>query len=85
MSFERIKERYIKNYITDAQLVRFKDLGVITETQYTELHEMKHPAETETAADARRTCFSGLSTIKVHSASGGLRQSDSNSNGARCM
>ena len=51
MSFERIKERYIKNYITDAQLVRFKDLGVITETQYTELYEMKHPMETEMTAN----------------------------------
>ena len=51
MTYEKIKERYLKNYITDAQLVRFKDLGVITETQYTELYEMKHPAETEMAAD----------------------------------
>ena len=51
MSFERIKDRYLKNYITDAQLVRFKDLGVITETQYTELYKMKHPVETEMAAN----------------------------------
>ena len=51
MSYERIKERYIKNYITDAQLVRFKDLGVITEAQYTELYEMKHPVETEMTAN----------------------------------
>ena len=46
MSLERIKERYIKNYITDAQLERFKALGIITETQYTELYALKHPAET---------------------------------------
>ena len=46
MSFERIKERYLKNYITDSQLERFKALGVITQEQYDELHEMKHPAET---------------------------------------
>ena len=51
MSFERIKERYLKNYITDSQLERFKALGVITQEQYTELYELKHPAETETAAD----------------------------------
>ena len=51
MSFERIKERYIKNYITDSQLGRFKDLGVITEAQYTELYALKHPAEPETVAD----------------------------------
>ena len=52
MTYERIKERYIKNYITDAQLERFKALGVITQEQYDELYEMKHPVETETAADA---------------------------------
>ena len=50
MTYERIKERYLKNYITDAQLVRFKDLGVITEAQYTELYALKHSAETETDA-----------------------------------
>ena len=37
MTYERIKERYLKNYITDAQLERFKALGIITEAQYTEL------------------------------------------------
>ena len=51
MTYERIKERYLKNYITDSQLERFKGLGVITETQYTELYALKHPAEPETAAD----------------------------------
>lgn len=51
MTYERIKERYIKNYITDNQLGRFKDLGVITQEQYDELYALKHPAETDTAAD----------------------------------
>ena len=51
MTYERIKERYLKNYITDAQLERFKALGIITEAQYTELYELKHPVETETAAE----------------------------------
>lgn len=46
MSYEKIKERYLKNYITDTQLDRFKALGVITQEQYDELYEMKHPAET---------------------------------------
>ena len=50
MTYERIKERYLKNYITDSQLERFKALGVITQEQYDELYEMKHPAETEAAA-----------------------------------
>ena len=53
MTYERIKERYIKNYITDSQLGRFKDLGVITQEQYDELYALKHPMEpeTETATD----------------------------------
>ena len=51
MPYERIKQRYLKNYITDNQLERFKTLGVITEEQYTELYALKHPAETETVAD----------------------------------
>ena len=51
MTYERIKERYLKNYITDAQLIRFRDVGVITQEQYDELYAMKHPAEQETAAD----------------------------------
>lgn len=51
MTYERIKERYMKNYITDSQLERFKVLGVITQEQYDELYEMKHPAETEISAD----------------------------------
>ena len=48
MSYEKIKERYLKNYITDAQLGRFKALGVIGEEQYAELYALKHPAEQET-------------------------------------
>ena len=51
MTFERIKERYLKNYITDSQLERFKDLGIITAEQYDELYALKHPAELETVAD----------------------------------
>ena len=45
MTYENIKERYLKNYIRDDQLLRFKDLGVITYEQYTELYEIKHPNE----------------------------------------
>ena len=46
MNLKIIKERYMKNYITDSQLERFKTLGVITQEQYDELHEMKYPTET---------------------------------------
>ena len=51
MSYEKIKERYLKNYIRDDQLVRFRDMGIITEEQYAELYALKHPAEQETTAD----------------------------------
>lgn len=51
MTYERIKERYLKNYITDSQLERFKALGVIAQEQYDELYEMKHSTDTETAPD----------------------------------
>lgn len=37
MTFEQIKERYEKHYITDAQLLRFLQLGVITQAQYDEI------------------------------------------------
>ena len=52
MTYERIKERYLKNYITDSQLERFKALGVITQEQYDELYAMKHPAEWVTGESA---------------------------------
>ena len=51
MNLKIIKERYMKNYITDSQLERFKALGIITQEQYDELYALKHPAEPETAAD----------------------------------
>ena len=45
MTYEGIKERYLKNYIRDDQLERFKTLGVITQEQYDELYALKYPAE----------------------------------------
>lgn len=45
MSYEEVKERYLKNYVTDSQLERFKNLGVITEAQYAEIYALKHPVE----------------------------------------
>ena len=51
MTYEGIKERYLKNYIRDDQLERFKTLGVITAEQYDELYAMKHPAETVAVAE----------------------------------
>ena len=45
MNYEKIPERYFKNYITDAQLDRFLALGVITQKQRDALYAEKHPAE----------------------------------------
>jgi hypothetical protein len=45
MNYETIRDRYLKNYITDAQLLRFKALGIITEEQYADLYSEKHGVE----------------------------------------
>ena len=45
MDYEKIAWRYSQNYINDDQLVRFKNLGIITEEQYAALYAEKHPAE----------------------------------------
>ena len=42
MTYEKIRERYMKNYITDAQLQRFVDLGIITQEQYDTLWSDKY-------------------------------------------
>ena len=41
MSFEKIRERYLKGYINDSQLIRFKDLGIISEDEYNILYTPK--------------------------------------------
>ena len=53
MTYERIKERYLKNYITDAQLERFKALGIITEAQYTELFAASKNSPKRSPAEIR--------------------------------
>lgn len=45
MSYETIRDRYLKNYITDAQLLRFVTLGIITQDQYNALYAEKHPED----------------------------------------
>lgn len=39
--YNRIRERYLKYYITDTQLDRYVALGVITEEQATEIRESR--------------------------------------------
>lgn len=40
--YEIIKERYIKGYVTDEQLEKYWQLGVLTEEQYWEIYYTKH-------------------------------------------
>lgn len=42
---EKIKERYLLGYITEEQLIKYKELGVITEEEYQEIYEAKHGEE----------------------------------------
>lgn len=42
MTYEKIRERYLKNYITDVQLQRFVDLSIITQGQYDALWGNKY-------------------------------------------
>ena len=45
MNFNEIEDRYLHTYINDDQLIRFKNLGVITDEQYNELYAKKYPTE----------------------------------------
>ena len=40
-----IMKRYEKGYVTDEQLQRYLDLGVITDEEYHTIYEGKHVAE----------------------------------------
>ena len=42
---QKIKERYEQSYVTDAQLDKYKQLGVITDEEYAAIYAIKHPAE----------------------------------------
>jgi len=39
---EKIKERYLMGYATDEQLLRYKELGVLTQLEYDEIYALKH-------------------------------------------
>lgn len=42
---KRIMTRYQKGYVTDAQLQRYLDLGVITQEEFDIIFETRHPKE----------------------------------------
>lgn len=49
---QKIMERYEQSYVTDAQLSRYLQLGVISDEEYAAIYAVKHPAEnTEPQAD----------------------------------
>ena len=52
MDYNTIRERYLVNHIRDDQLLRFKNLGIITEEQYAALYAEKHPAEQSEIGDS---------------------------------
>lgn len=42
---EKIMRRYEQSYVTDTQLERYLQLGVITEDEYAAIYEIRHPGE----------------------------------------
>lgn len=42
MTYEKIRERYLKNYITDTQLLRFVTLNILTQEQHDTLYAERH-------------------------------------------
>jgi len=44
---EKIMERYLKGYVTEEQLIRYKELGVITQEEYDYIYSQKHPEQPE--------------------------------------
>ena len=39
---EKIMQRYMKYYVTDAQLKRYYELGVITQEEYNTIYATRH-------------------------------------------
>ena len=39
---EKIKTRYEKGYVSDAQLLKYFELGVITQEEYDEIYKTRH-------------------------------------------
>ena len=39
---QKIMRRYIKYYVTDAQLVRYYELGIITKEEYDTIYATRH-------------------------------------------
>lgn len=44
---QKIMNRYEQSYVTDAQLSKYLQLGVITDDEYAAIYAIKHPAEAD--------------------------------------
>lgn len=42
---EKILKRYSKSYVTDEQLLRYLELGAITQEEYDIIYSTKHPVD----------------------------------------
>lgn len=52
---EQIKTRYLKGYVTDEQLLRYLELGAITQDEYDAIYAEKHPAAQEEVTEENTT------------------------------
>ena len=52
---ESIKTRYEKGYVTDAQLSKYLELGVITQEEYDDIYLTKHPVENQNTTETENT------------------------------
>jgi len=48
---QQILDRYLKGYVTEAQLEKYRDIGVITQEEYDYIYSQKHPTEVETEVE----------------------------------
>lgn len=48
---EKILKRYSKSYVTDEQLLRYKELGAITQEEYEIIYATKHPVNQDPDAE----------------------------------
>ena len=52
---ESIKTRYEKGYVTDTQLSKYLEIGVITQEEYNIIYLTKHPVENQNTTETENT------------------------------
>lgn len=53
MTYDKIRERYLKNYIRDDQMDRFVALGVITAAQAEEIRDAKNSSNSQSGGGSQ--------------------------------